>query len=500
VVGADVVPGQVEWHLTGVLDPGRVAALQAELDGREVPAGSAAAIGVLLSPDAPDRVQVVEVADALARAVLDCRRALEVESTLSSLLGATIVAAPDDSDPAEWIQAQLLLLTVTIELAAAAGGPQGLAVLRALQAVGPRSARERAGRHAGCLAARGLPEPPWATGIGRPRFVRAWEYKDVFGQQTSVGLLFDYAGREHAILTLVDHSLGGGVKDAFLVEGRRASRLRDDTWEQLADEPAAVIQDVVAGRAAQVLIEALLEDACPEHQEQVQTLADTDALLRSRTVFLAELAGLTVPAEVLEGPAADDASAGDGAGILRLKVQLVDVRPPVWRRLEVPAALTLAELHDVLQRVFGWDDAHLHAFERPAPKDERGRGGRPRRERVSDGRERRLRVGALLAQQDDVLHYRYDFGDDWDHRIVLEERLDPVDGLAYPRCTGGRRATPPEDCGGAPGYQNLLAALADPTHPEHDGLLTWVPEGFDPAAFSAAEADAALAWAREDRA
>jgi hypothetical protein len=327
--------------------------------------------------------------------------------------------------------------------------------------------------------------------------VRAWEYKDVFGQQTSVGLLFDYAGREHAILTLVDHSLGGGVKDAFLVEGRLASRLRDDTWERLADDPAAVIEDVDAARAARVLIEALLEVPCPEHQEQVQTLADTDALLRSRVVLVAELAGLSVPAEVLEGPAVDDVPIGDAAAILRLKVQLMDVRPPVWRRLEVPAALTLAEFHDVLQSVFGWDDAHLHAFERPVPQDERGRGGRQRRDRVSDGRERRLRVGALLVQQGDVLHYRYDFGDDWDHGIVLEERLDPVNGLAYPRCTGGRRATPPEDCGGAPGYQNLLAALADPAHPEHDDLLAWVPEGFDPAAFSAAEADAALAWTRK---
>jgi hypothetical protein len=494
----------VEWHLAGTLDQGTVAALQAELDGHEVPAGSAAAIKALLSPDSPDRDRVFEVADALTRAVLGCRRALEVESTLSSLLGATIVAAPDDSDPAEWFQAQLLLLTVTIELAAAAGGPKGLAVLRALQAVGPRSARERAGRHAGRLAARGLPEPAWASGIGRPRFVRAWEYKDVFGQQTSVGVLFDYAGREHAVLALVDHSLGGGVKDAFLVEGRRASRLRDDTWERLADVPAAVIQDVDAARAAQVLIEALLEDPCPEHEEQLETFTATDALLRSRAVLLAELAGLPVPAEVLEGPAADDVPAGDAsadetAAILRLRVQLMDVRPSVWRRLEVPATLTLAELHDVLQCAFGWDDAHLHAFERPIPQDEHGRGGMPR-DPVSNGRERRLRVGALLARAGDVLHYRYDFGDDWDHRIVLEERLDVVDGIAYPRCTGGRRATPPEDCGGAPGYQNLLAALADPTHPDHDDLLAWAPEGFDPAAFSAAEADAALAWARKDRA
>jgi len=228
--------------------------------------------------------------------------------------------------------------------------------------------RERAARHAGRLAATGLPEPVWVGGIGRPRFVRAWEYKDVFGQQSSVGLLFDYAGREHAVLTLIDHGLGGGLKDAFLVEGRPASRLRADTWERLGDDPATVIQDVDAGRAAQVLIQALLEDPCPEDEEQVHTLADTDALLRSRVVLLAELAGLPVPVEVLDGPATDDVPVDDGPGVLRLKVSLTDVSPPVWRRLEVPADLTLAELHDVLQAVFGWDNMHLHAFERPVPR------------------------------------------------------------------------------------------------------------------------------------
>jgi hypothetical protein len=238
--------------------------------------------------------------------------------------------------------------------------------------------------------------------------------------------------------------------------------MRDDTWDRLGDDPAATIEDIDAARAAQVLIPALLEVPCPEHEEQMETLADTDALLRSRLVLLAELAGVPVPDEVLGGHDEDDGPFDDGPSVLRVKVQLMDISPPIWRRLEVPADLTLAQLHDVLQSVFGWNDTHLHAFERPMARGERGRGGWPRRERVPDGRERRLRIGTLLAEPGDVLHYRYDFGDDWDHRIVLEDRLDPADGIAYPRCTAGRRAAPPEDCGGAPGYENLLAAPRRP--------------------------------------
>ena len=110
--------------------------------------------------------------------------------------------------------------------------------------------------------------------------------------------------------------------------------------------------------------------------------------------------------------------------------------------------------------------------------------------------EARTRLGQLLTAPGDELVYRYDFGDDWEHRIVVEDRLEPVAGVAYPCCTDGRRAAPPEDCGGAPGYEHLVDVLADPDDPEYDELAEWVPAGFDPAAFSARAVDDALAHLR----
>jgi hypothetical protein len=182
------------------------------------------------------------------------------------------------------------------------------------------------------------------------------------------------------------------------------------------------------------------------------------------------------------------------APIYQLKVVLSGAKPPIWRRLEVPADMTLADLHHVLQTAFGWYDDHLHEFETPY-----GRFGRPDPDPMF-GREVRPEGSTALEQiAPDVgaeLVYTYDFGDHWQHEIVVEKMLDRAPGTVYPRCTDGRRAAPPEDCGGIWGYQELVAILADPDDAEHDERLEWLgladADEFDPAAFSAAEITAAL--------
>ena len=195
--------------------------------------------------------------------------------------------------------------------------------------------------------------------------------------------------------------------------------------------------------------------------------------------------GIRLPA----GRAARSASipAGD---VYQLKVTLRGVaKPPVWRRIAVPATLPLDLLHDVIQQAMGWEDGHLHMF-----STTRRDYGSPDPE-LGHADEREVTVAEVLARPGATMLYTYDFGDGWEHDIVLEKVLppDPVVGVS---CLAGKGACPPEDCGGAWGYASLKEALADPTHEEYEDLLGWLgldsAADFDPARFSLDEANAGL--------
>ena len=168
------------------------------------------------------------------------------------------------------------------------------------------------------------------------------------------------------------------------------------------------------------------------------------------------------------------------AGLFEFKITLRDVDPPVWRRVRVRDNLTLARFHDVLQRVMGWTDSHLHLFEVS---------GREFGVRDPDFPDRQSEKKTLLS---DVLHepgatmvYEYDFGDGWLHDVVLEQALPPDPGGKFPYVLDGKRACPPEDCGGADGYASLLQTLANPSDPEHEACVEWVGGSFDPEEFDA---------------
>jgi len=147
----------------------------------------------------------------------------------------------------------------------------------------------------------------------------------------------------------------------------------------------------------------------------------------------------------------------------RLRVTLREVTPPVVRVVDVPAAATLPELHDLLQVALGWTDSHLHAFETPDGL----RYTRPDPD-FDDGDEVRDEAAATLRDLPARFTYRYDFGDNWQHDVEVTGRGGPA-----PACVDGQGACPPEDCGGSHGYTELLETLADPTHPEHDHLSQW---------------------------
>jgi Plasmid pRiA4b ORF-3-like protein len=172
-------------------------------------------------------------------------------------------------------------------------------------------------------------------------------------------------------------------------------------------------------------------------------------------------------------------------------VSLHGAKPPIWRRLRLPASTTLAQLHQVIQVAFGWEDAHLHAFEVGGR-----RYSRPDFElwdQTADEGKARLRD--LASRPGGRLRYTYDFGDSWEHDLLVEDTLAP-DGVAHAACLGGRRAGPPEDCGGVWGYAELCDILADPNHPDHGERVDWLGHPHDPDAFDKDAINASLARVR----
>ncbi len=170
--------------------------------------------------------------------------------------------------------------------------------------------------------------------------------------------------------------------------------------------------------------------------------------------------------------------------IYQLKVTLKDSKPPIWRRILVPSNIDLGEFHVILQIVLGWTDSHLHQF-----VSGRTLYGTPFDEFGSDldlecEDETEYRLSQLLKKEKDSMIYEYDFGDGWEHKIVLEKIFPYDSSVKVPTCVKGKRACPPEDCGGIWGYGNLLEAIKDPSHPEHREMLEWIGGDFDPEFFN----------------
>ena len=172
--------------------------------------------------------------------------------------------------------------------------------------------------------------------------------------------------------------------------------------------------------------------------------------------------------------------------LYEIKVRLQRMDPPIWRLLQVPPRTSLLRLHRILQVAMGWTNSHLHIFtiegkeySEPSPEWDPD---------VLD--EGKLSLEKIFTAGTRSFQYEYDLGDSWIHDITFERQIESED--IKPGCTGGARACPPEDCGGVFGYYNLLVALSDPEHEEHDTLLDWVGGSYDPHNFDAAAVDRAL--------
>ncbi|GAA1651354.1 hypothetical protein GCM10009828_095530 [Actinoplanes couchii] len=444
---------------------------------------------------------------------------IEAELFAAALLGVGDLSAEGITD---------VLVDDFVPLLENAGTPEAVAVLLSLGAV---SGRPEAGAAAGRLTGRGVPAPAWADELREPvrpgdllRFTDDEEARSIL-----VGV-FERAGQSHGFAVTVDHEDCHAATAILLFPGEVKEQVTDTIRAAARAGDVALSSEILAPAEFRWLAEQAL-GARADHDAEIddpeQPADDTGdsgpgyhtsaALLRSRLRSLPEPDREPAPhgdepfspedieifARIVEDGRRTEARAArrratagpklpakrkmsDGpAPILQLKVSLLGARPPIWRRLEVPADTSLAVLHENLQAAFGWDDSHLHAFEtghgafaRSADPD---LGHRP---------EKPVTLKQVAPQAGARLLYRYDFGDDWRHQILVEKVLDRQD-LPYPRCTGGRRAAPFEDCGGIWGYQELVDVLADPDHPDHADQLDWLgldsAADFDPAHFEAAE-------------
>ena len=173
--------------------------------------------------------------------------------------------------------------------------------------------------------------------------------------------------------------------------------------------------------------------------------------------------------------------------LYELKVVMKHIEPPVWRTIQIPESATLHRLHQVLQVAMGWTNSHLYlfhvggkAYSEPSPEWEPD---------VLDSTSTTLEE--IFSEGSPSFLYEYDLGDSWMHELTLQ-RAEEAEGEERPRCTGGARACPPEDCGGPSGYEDFLEAISDPGHEDHRRMLEWVGGRFDPEEFEAAVADRAL--------
>lgn len=243
-------------------------------------------------------------------------------------------------------------------------------------------------------------------------------------------------------------------------------------------------------------------DATEQQLEFQRLRSDRDVRMILETV--AGLNVLTVTDDVITltplGSSAVGAWLGlgtPGSDVLSVKVTLQEsADPEIWRRLRVPADIRLDRFHQILGAAMGWQDYHLHVFEQGSD-----RYGLPNADLdIRDDRE--MTLGALLVHPGDRLDYEYDFGDSWQHVIVLEA-VEHSDHNGGPRCTDGAGRCPPEDVGGIPGYEDLRRVLADPKEDEHTDMLDWLgiehASDFDAAAFSLERANTAIARALSSR-
>lgn len=451
---------------------------------------------------------------------------LEAEDSLEAELFAAGFVAAGELAGEGFAEA---LAEVIVPAVAQSGTPESLAVVLALAAVTDAPEISDAARR---LIDSGVPAPSWAADLRPPTLVGACRrFADPDGVASMLICSFGRSGEAHGFVVRVDHLDCDAAVDVVLFPGEALDQVVDTIQADAGAAGLTLLTEVLDPAEFRWQVEHALDARAVHDREadgpDVADLGDDDgpgyhllaALLRAwlralpepprppaahgdddaspSAVIWAREQGIPAGAPRRGGSApklpAKRKKSGPAAPVYQLKVSLRGAKPPIWRRLEVPADTGLAELHGIIQTAFGWHDSHMHVFETAY-----GQFGIADRE-LGHRAEAPVTLEQVAPRAGDRLGYTYDFGDNWDHEIVVEKLLDRQPG-AYPRCTGGRRAAPLEDSGGIWGYEELVEVLSDPGHPEHDERLEWLglesAAEFQPARFDAAEVTRALTGSR----
>jgi hypothetical protein len=187
-----------------------------------------------------------------------------------------------------------------------------------------------------------------------------------------------------------------------------------------------------------------------------------------------------------------DTQSSDSFLVYQMKISLMDIRPPIWRRIEVRDDTRLDEFHYILQDIMGWTNSHIHEF----LIGQRSYGDTSIDVDGDIRNEKKYTLGKLISVEKTKFGYIYDFGDNWEHLITLEKILPAQTGKSYPICLTGKRACPPDDCGGVWGYEEILEILKDPSHPEYEDTIDWIGKDFDAEKFDLQAVNSALRSSR----
>jgi hypothetical protein len=178
--------------------------------------------------------------------------------------------------------------------------------------------------------------------------------------------------------------------------------------------------------------------------------------------------------------------------IYQIQIALRGIRPKIWLRILIPPDLRLSDFHEIIQITMGWTNSHMHQFIKNGTYFTESIAGDDIWDELGSVDYKKMKISDLLTMEKEKVVYEYDFGDGWEHNIILEKIL-PVDPkIKYPVCLKGKMKCPPEDCGGVWGYSDMLEVLKQPDHIEYEEFIEWLGDGFDPEDFDINEVNRRL--------